>query len=181
MMSPNCSGRLDSPSLVVVHYTASAGFSGTRDWFLTPKSKVSAHELIGRNGEFAQLVPYDKCAWHAGTSSWKGRFGVNKFSIGIELVSWGPLILLDDGFASAFQGKRVEDGEVVHAPRGAYEFWQGYTELQLLMLEQRIMHLFRQFPSLEEVVGHSDVSPGRKMDPWPLDAKKYTERGLKAR
>ena len=47
--------------------------------------KVSAHVLIKRNGEVIQFVPFDKRAWHAGVSSYKGKNDCNNFSIGIEL------------------------------------------------------------------------------------------------
>ena len=47
--------------------------------------KVSAHSFIRRNGDIIQYVPFDKRAWHAGESSWKGESRCNDFSIGIEL------------------------------------------------------------------------------------------------
>jgi len=47
--------------------------------------KVSAHVLIKRTGELVQYVPFDKRAWHAGISEYKGRQKCNDFSIGIEL------------------------------------------------------------------------------------------------
>lgn len=47
--------------------------------------KVSSHVLIRRDGEYVQYVPFDKRAWHAGQSNYKGRERCNDFSIGIEL------------------------------------------------------------------------------------------------
>lgn len=47
--------------------------------------KVSAHALIKRSGEIIQFVPFNKRAWHAGVSSFKGKEDCNNFSIGIEL------------------------------------------------------------------------------------------------
>lgn len=47
--------------------------------------RVSAHLLIDRNGKVIQFVPFDKRAWHAGQSFFKGRERCNDFSIGIEL------------------------------------------------------------------------------------------------
>ena len=46
---------------------------------------VSAHLLIKRDGSCVQYVPFDKRAWHAGQSRYKGRERCNDFSIGIEL------------------------------------------------------------------------------------------------
>ena len=47
--------------------------------------KVSAHVIIKRNGEVFQFVHFNKRAWHAGVSSYKGKNDCNNFSIGIEL------------------------------------------------------------------------------------------------
>jgi len=47
--------------------------------------RVSSHLFIKRTGEIIQFVPFDKRAWHAGVSKYKGRENFNDFSIGIEL------------------------------------------------------------------------------------------------
>jgi len=47
--------------------------------------RVSAHLLIRRDGELVQYVPFDRKAWHAGKSEYRGRSECNEFSIGIEL------------------------------------------------------------------------------------------------
>ena len=47
--------------------------------------QVSAHFLVRRDGALLQFVSCDDRAWHAGTSSWRGRADCNDFSIGIEL------------------------------------------------------------------------------------------------
>jgi len=56
-----------------------AYFEGLRD------VRVSAHALIRRDGGVVQFVPFEKRAWHAGVSSFRGRARCNDFSIGIEL------------------------------------------------------------------------------------------------
>ena len=47
--------------------------------------RVSSHVLIRRDGEVIQYVPFNKRAWHAGVSCFRGREVCNDFSIGIEL------------------------------------------------------------------------------------------------
>ncbi len=47
--------------------------------------RVSAHLLIRRSGEVVQYVPFQRRAWHAGVSSYRGRERCNDFSVGIEL------------------------------------------------------------------------------------------------
>ncbi len=47
--------------------------------------RVSAHACIFRDGSITQYVDFDRRAWHAGASEWRGRTRANDFSIGIEL------------------------------------------------------------------------------------------------
>ena len=61
--------------------------------------QVSAHLLIDRAGEVTQFVPFDKRAWHAGKSSWKGRDDCNNFSIGIELEGSDDIAFTDNQYA----------------------------------------------------------------------------------
>ena len=47
--------------------------------------EVSAHFYVPRDGALWQFVSCDERAWHAGTSTWRGRDNCNDDSIGIEL------------------------------------------------------------------------------------------------
>jgi len=47
--------------------------------------RVSAHFLIERDGQITQFVSCAARAWHAGSSTFRGRSGCNDFSIGVEL------------------------------------------------------------------------------------------------
>ena len=66
-------------------------FTNTLDWNAHPHFKtiegmqVSSHFYIRRGGELWQFVSCDDRAWHAGTSSWRGRENCNDDSVGIEL------------------------------------------------------------------------------------------------
>lgn len=98
--------------------------------------QVSAHLLIERTGDIIQFVPFDKKAWHAGKSEYRGREACNDFSIGIELEG------CDD---------------------------EPFTDAQYLALEQTVAIIRSQYPriTLDRIVGHSDIAPGRKTDPGP--------------
>jgi N-acetylmuramoyl-L-alanine amidase len=71
-----------------LHYTVLDEAETVRR-FCDPSFEVSAHYLVGKDGEITQLVEEDKRAWHAGESSWKGQTDINSRSIGIELVNNG--------------------------------------------------------------------------------------------
>ena len=66
-------------------------FTNQLDWDAHPYFKrirgleVSSHFVIRRGGELLQFVSCDARAWHAGTSSWRGRANCNDYAIGIEL------------------------------------------------------------------------------------------------
>jgi len=91
-----------SPELIIIHgislppgeYGGShieSLFTNCLDWNSHPYfqeiegMRVSAHLLIRRTGEVIQFVPFERRAWHAGESSFRGRSCCNDFSIGIEL------------------------------------------------------------------------------------------------
>ncbi len=58
--------------------------------------RVSAHVLVRRTGVPVQYVPFQRRAWHAGVSEYRGRAACNDFSIGIELEGTDDL-----GYADA--------------------------------------------------------------------------------
>jgi N-acetylmuramoyl-L-alanine amidase len=166
--SPSQSG-LVVPKYLVIHYTAGRGFEATQRTFLNKESEVSAHLLIGRNGEIVQMVPFNKKAWHAGTSEWKNQKGLNALSIGIELDNYGKLTRMADGSWQTYFNRKVPDSEVViarHKHGGPMTGWHAYTEKQLDVLEEVSVAIFNHY-KLEDVLGHEDISKGRKSDPGP--------------
>lgn len=130
--SPNVGGQI-MPSYIVVHYDAAPNATSAINWMVNPSSKVSAHLHIDRAGNVVQLVEFNKKAWHAGKSSWRGLTDLNNYSIGIELQNTGT---------------------------------QEYTHLQLQALARVCKALVKSY-SINEIVGHSDIAPGRKIDPGP--------------
>ena len=91
--SPNQSG-VCYPKAIMLHHTGGGTFKSNLSWLCNPRSNVSAHYLVGRGGEVAQLVKHNRRAWHAGIGFGIKRLGIpanqgNKFCIGIELVGNG--------------------------------------------------------------------------------------------
>ena len=68
-------GRSSSIDLIVIH-TMEGSLNGSVSWFQNPDAKVSAHYLVGKNGDIVQMVKDEDTAWHC--------IGVNSRSIGIE-------------------------------------------------------------------------------------------------
>jgi hypothetical protein len=64
---------------IVVHYTTSRSINGTISWFKDPIAQVSAHYIVGRDGEIVQMVRDSDKAWHC--------LSFNTNSIGIEHVA----------------------------------------------------------------------------------------------
>jgi len=65
--------------------------------------RVAAHCLIRREGEIVQYVPFDKRAWHAGQSSYRGIENCNDFSIGIELEGTDELPYTEQQYQALVQ------------------------------------------------------------------------------
>jgi len=65
--------------------------------------KVSSHLYIKRSGQIIQFVPFDKRAWHAGISNYKGEEDCNNFSIGIELAGCDDDIYEEEQYKSLIQ------------------------------------------------------------------------------
>jgi N-acetylmuramoyl-L-alanine amidase len=164
------SGRKKEVSAIVIHYTSSPTLDGTIAWFLNPKSKVSAHYAIGPDGTIVQMVKDEDTAWHAGRSLLYCEKHVNNFSIGIELVNWGLLRkILGISFAWPEEYTRKYDiglGDPVYS-KG--EWWAPYPETQIKSCIKLCETLRAKHPAItaKRIVGHMDVSPGRKRDPGP--------------
>ena len=153
IQSPNYSERLneDDINLIVIHSISlppgKYNNSYIEEFFCNKLSvnedkyfesisdlKVSSHILIKRDGKIIQFVPFNKKAWHAGESVFKGRLNCNEFSIGIEL-----------------EGCEEDD----------------FTQNQYKNLVNICLTLFKYYPEItrQNVVGHSEIAPGRKTDP----------------
>lgn len=98
--------------------------------------RVSSHYVLAEDGTLYRLVPEDRVAWHAGRSHWRGRETLNSTSIGVEIVN-------------------------LHGDR------HDYPEPQIAALVELCHGIVARHPAIvpRNVVGHSDISPKRKIDP----------------
>ena len=115
--SPNQDDRPPGavPSLVILHGISlppgefggphiEALFTNQLDWDAHPYFseieglQVSSHLLVRRDGELIQFVPFERRAWHAGTSSFRGQDCCNDYSIGIEMEGTDDIPYTDEQY-----------------------------------------------------------------------------------
>lgn len=136
---------------LVMHYTA---LDFENSIIALTGSSVSAHYLVPdpsdksytgtgfKDMRIFNLVDENDRAWHAGVSSWAGRSNLNDTSIGIETVN-----LATDN-------------------NGVFTF-PPYNPVQIDAIKELAINILQRYPDITpvNVVGHSDISPGRKSDP----------------
>ncbi|WP_177172677.1 N-acetylmuramoyl-L-alanine amidase [Loktanella sp. DSM 29012] len=133
--------------MIVLHYTAMADHAAAARVLCDPAREVSAHYLIGTDGEVLALVPEDQRAWHAGAGRWGCVTDVNSRSIGIEMSNIGTC-----PFAAA------QMDALCDLVAGIMGRWN--------------------IPA-HRVIGHSDMAPGRKIDPGArFDWRRLALEGL---
>ena len=146
--SPNFGERLAPVDMLLMHYTGMNSGPAAVDWLCNEESGVSCHYLVDVDGSITQMVCESKRAWHAGKSVWQGVKDINSCSVGIEVQNTGPL-----------------------------ENFPDFPDIQIaavIALARDIVA--RNRIAGERVLGHSDVAPGRKIDPgerfpWKLLAE----------
>jgi N-acetylmuramoyl-L-alanine amidase len=139
--SPNHGERRGRrPDMLILHYTGMARERDALQRLCSPDSEVSAHYFVFESGESAQLVPEARRAWHAGTAFWGGDTDINSSSIGIEIANPGH-----EGGLPPFPPQQIAG--VIALARDVIARWSIRPE---------------------RVLAHSDVAPGRKLDPGEL-------------
>jgi hypothetical protein len=81
--------NLRKPNYVVIHHTAQQSTAQTLRTFTLPKTQVSAHYVIGRDGKVYHMLNDYLRAWHGGAAKWGNNTDLNSSSIGIELDNNG--------------------------------------------------------------------------------------------
>jgi N-acetylmuramoyl-L-alanine amidase len=125
------------PEILLLHYTGTPTAEYALELLTTDAGQVSCHYLVHEDGRIVHMVDEDMRAWHAGVSSWDGRDDVNSRSIGIEIVNPGH-------------------GDDYH------DFPDSQIEAVIALSRDIIS---RHAIQPRHVLAHSDVAPGRKVDP----------------
>ncbi|MEO8819982.1 MAG: N-acetylmuramoyl-L-alanine amidase [Ginsengibacter sp.] len=77
------------PNFVIIHHTAQDNCAQTLRTFTLPRTQVSAHYVICKDGTVHHMLNDYLRAWQAGISSWGNDKDINSSSIGIELDNNG--------------------------------------------------------------------------------------------
>lgn len=88
--------NLRKPNFVIIHHTDQDSLQQTLYTFTLPRTQVSAHYVIGKNGEIYHMLNDYYRAWHAGAGKWGNTTDLNSTSLGIELDNNG-----EESFAPA--------------------------------------------------------------------------------
>ncbi len=80
---------LRKPNYVIIHHTAQNSTEETLKTFTLPRTQVSAHYIIGKDGMVYHMLNDYLRAWHAGNGKWGNQTDINSSSIGIELDNNG--------------------------------------------------------------------------------------------
>ncbi len=162
--------RNNQPDTIVIHYTGSKSKKSAINALFKSKSQVSAHFVIDTDGTVIQLMPLNKIGWHAGVSKMNDRSGINKYSIGIEIVNPGYLKKgSGNTFLTAYNEVIPAEKavEAKHKNESKPRYWHTYSPEQIEAVNYLCLELSEML-SLRYIVGHDDISPGRKVDPGPL-------------
>ncbi|MDY0029943.1 MAG: N-acetylmuramoyl-L-alanine amidase [Pseudobdellovibrionaceae bacterium] len=131
-----------SVEYIIIHYTGTKTAEDAKERFLevAPQDgvgRISPHYMIGEEGEIYKFVEEDKRAWHAGVSRWKNICDMNSASIGIEIWNSGH----------------------------EYNF-EEFLPVQIDTLIGLIADIRTRWAIPDRnILGHSDIAPGRKKDP----------------
>ena len=137
--------------MLVLHYTDMQTTQAAVARLCDPQANVSAHYVVGEDGEVFRLVDESQRAWHAGESHWRGAANINARSIGIEIAN-----------------------------RGHSHDYPDFPEIQMRALTELCQEILaRQNIPERNVVGHSDIAFLRKIDPGEkFDWQGLAQRGI---
>lgn len=156
--SPNFTkGRyIYKPEYIVIHI-ADGTLNGTIAWFNNPASHVSAHSMVGNNGEVVDFVHNYDTAWHTGVYNTNGAtFKGFKYDNG-KLVS--PNL-----YTLGIEHEGHPDKEITHecyiASAGKIKWWANKFNIPI---------------DADHIVSHHSIYPGHNCPAGAIDINKLIE------
>src|SRR4051812_3529412 len=81
--------NIRKPNYVIIHHTAQNSCEQTFKTFTLPRTQVSAHYVICKDGTVHHMLNDYLRAWHGGAAKWGNNTDINSSSIGIEIDNNG--------------------------------------------------------------------------------------------
>jgi len=81
--------NMRKPNFVIIHHTAQNSCDQTLKTFTLPRTQVSAHYVICKDGTIHHMLNDYLRAWHGGIAKWGNNTDINSSSIGIEIDNDG--------------------------------------------------------------------------------------------
>jgi N-acetylmuramoyl-L-alanine amidase len=81
--------NMRKPNFVIIHHTAQNSCEQTLKTFTLPRTQVSAHYVICKDGTIHHMLNDYLRAWHGGVAKWGNNTDINSSSIGIEIDNNG--------------------------------------------------------------------------------------------
>ena len=81
--------NMRKPNFVIIHHTAQNSCEQTLKTFTLPRTQVSAHYVICKDGTVHHMLNDYLRAWHGGIGKWGNMTDINSSSIGIEIDNNG--------------------------------------------------------------------------------------------
>jgi len=149
---------------LIVHYTVSNR---------SRSSAIGVLKYLARKGLGCMVMDEDgiiyvaenvnifkSVAWHAGTSRWKGKTGLSRYCMGIEICNWGKL----DSRTKKLVPKPRKSINKDNIKAGDYQPYTKEQELSLTNLVLWCLENNSEF-KIDMVLGHDEIAPSRKSDP----------------
>ncbi|HYK57464.1 MAG TPA: N-acetylmuramoyl-L-alanine amidase [Flavisolibacter sp.] len=81
--------NMRKPNYVIIHHTAQNSCEQTLKTFTLPRTQVSAHYVICKDGTIHHMLNNYLRAWHGGAAKWGNNTDINSSSLGIEIDNNG--------------------------------------------------------------------------------------------
>jgi len=174
--------KKEYPEGAIIHYTAGRQTykgrkqvsSGQSAMNYSIKQNKYAYFVIGADGTVHQSLPLNEYGWHAGKAyhPFLDSTRVSSRCVGIEITAAGkvePLSTESDTYKSSY-GEIFNESEVRESDEDTKNkgFYHKFTKEQEVSLQRLLKWLHSNNPevfSYDNVLGHDEVSIGRKQDP----------------
>ncbi len=164
---------------IILHHTVSGGSAkAVALYWGSDKPRIATCMIIDKKGVPHQLFSSKYWGGHVGGKTIMRkefqRFGLpyrncSKTSIGVELVSWGGLNMIDGQLYNAYGGKF--HGEHIYYPEGfrGYHYFDKYTQEQINTLKELLIYWNQRY----------NIPLNYNEDMWDVSEKALNnERGI---